>query len=282
MFNAPPSVRPMQVFLSALYDPNLEASCAIAMSVVLSLDCGTEYSCIEQDSSDRFKIDSTPLMLAVSANRSDIVRALLAEGADVKATKSSGATALHEAAKDGDAVSVNLLIAHGSLDERIYGDEETALHYAAMAGNVNALRALVAHGANIEVANSGGDTPLHLASLYGKKMLEVLLSNGAHIEAANEDGTTPLHYTSGNGDVDTVETLMAHGANIEGVDSHSRSPLHFLSSMTIGMAQRVTQVQGKPPCISLQVTERRKRPKHYLSQVPMLRQSIRKTKRLWR
>src|ERR1035441_9615733 len=57
--------------------------------------------------------DLTPLHLAVLHNHQDVVEYLLAQGADVNAKTSTGITALHEAAQNGNKEITELLLEIG-------------------------------------------------------------------------------------------------------------------------------------------------------------------------
>jgi len=56
----------------------------------------------------------TPIHSAVAARRKDIVRLLLARGADPNVQQAGGWTPLHSAAHQGDLEAVDLLLAHGA------------------------------------------------------------------------------------------------------------------------------------------------------------------------
>ncbi len=89
--------------------------------------------------------DSMPLFIAAGEGRSDIVRYLLAEGADVNARERLGDTALTEAAYYGHTTLVQELLAHGA-DVNAIGNDGTALDIALKRNNLAVADLLRHHG----------------------------------------------------------------------------------------------------------------------------------------
>ncbi len=91
----------------------------------------------------------TPLHIAARTGNPAVVRALLAAGADVKATTTSGATALHFAAAAGNPDVVKALLAKGAdpnAKESNWG--QTPLVFAAEYNRAAAIQVLMKHGAD--------------------------------------------------------------------------------------------------------------------------------------
>ena len=88
---------------------------------------------------------SAPLFIAAGEGRSDVVRYLLAEGADVNAREQLGDTALTEAAYYGHEALVNELLAHGA-DINAIGNDGTALDIALNRNNSAVAELLKHHG----------------------------------------------------------------------------------------------------------------------------------------
>ncbi|UKZ79073.1 hypothetical protein TrVFT333_006824 [Trichoderma virens FT-333] len=139
-------------------------------------------------------------------------------------------TPLHEAARNGKADVVKLLLGQGANIEAKNNDGNTPLHDAARNGKADVTKLLLARGANIEAKNNDiGDTPLHLAAWNGKAdMVKFLLDHRANIEAKDNSGNTPLRDAAWNGKADVAKLLLARGANIEAKQNdNGDTPLHL-------------------------------------------------------
>lgn len=117
----------------------------------------------------------TPLILACSVPKAEgqltIVGALLRKGADVDACNGIGQTALMRAAKEGNAETVELLLAAQADVGREDCDCNTALCHAAKTGREEVVRPIVmaarAGGCSIDHRNIQGLTPLLIACQSG-------------------------------------------------------------------------------------------------------------------
>src|SRR5713226_5507731 len=88
-----------------------------------------------------------PLFIAAGEGRSDVVRYLLTEGADVNAREKFGDTALTEATYYGHVALVKELLAHGA-DINAIGNDGTALDIALNRNNAAIVDLLKHHGGN--------------------------------------------------------------------------------------------------------------------------------------
>ena len=109
--------------------------------------------------------------------------------------------------------------------------DRTALHDAAWEGNANVVKLLLNAGADIDVGDRGGQTPLHLAALGDGEdrvaTVNALLESGAEVNARNDDRRTPLHYAWHDGEV--ARALIHGGADVDARDDDRNTPLHWAS-----------------------------------------------------
>jgi uncharacterized protein len=72
---------------------------------------------------------NTPILCAVIGHHADLVKFLIAHGADVNVPNSAGATPLHKAAVGGDCHIMELLLASGArVDARNSGGQSPLMH----------------------------------------------------------------------------------------------------------------------------------------------------------
>jgi ankyrin repeat protein len=93
----------------------------------------------------------TPLHIAAKGGHADVVRALVAAKADVRAVTTTGATPLHFAAASGSAETVTILLDGGAdVNAREPQWEQTPLMFAAAAGRTAVVKVLLARGADVK------------------------------------------------------------------------------------------------------------------------------------
>lgn len=147
-------------------------------------------------------VGSTPLMLAVAADASDIVTEILDAGAAV------------------DLQNVDGL---------------TALHFAAQEGHESTLMKLLAVNPDLELRTTGGATPLYIACQQGHlQVLRILLQAGAVVDAEYSTGATPLLAAAQNGNVPIIKELLSANANLFHVNNNQVSAVHFAASSRAG------------------------------------------------
>ena len=116
------------------------------------------------------------------------------------------------------------------LDSRQDPMGRSALHIAARAGNARSVTRMLERGFDLRVADNEGRTPLHLAASNGREeAVAVLLDAGGDISARDDEGRTPLHLASRNGHTHAVELLLKAGGEVHTLDFEGRTPLESAS-----------------------------------------------------
>ncbi|XP_025832280.1 ankyrin repeat domain-containing protein 17 isoform X2 [Agrilus planipennis] len=202
---------------------------------LLSLACSAGYFELAQvllamhaNVEDRgIKGECTPLMEAASAGHLDIVRLLVAHGADVNAQSSSGNTPLMYGCAGGHTEVVKFLLEHGANVEDHNENGHTPLMEAASAGHVELAKILLMHGAGINThSNEFKETALTLACYKGHlDMVRFLLEAGADQEHKTDEMHTALMEASMDGHVEVARLLLDSGAQVNMPADSFESPL---------------------------------------------------------
>jgi len=202
---------------------------------LLSLACSAGYYELAQvllamraNVEDRgMKGDCTPLMEAASAGHTDIVRLLIAHGADVNAQSSSGNTPLMYACAGGHEEVVRVLLEAGANVEDHNENGHTPLMEAASAGHCGVAKILLEFGAGINThSNEFKESALTLACYKGHlEMVRFLLEAGADQEHKTDEMHTALMEASMDGHVEVARLLLDSGAQVNMPADSFESPL---------------------------------------------------------
>lgn len=137
----------------------------------------------------------TPLIMAVRDYllcKQEIVKELIAAGANVSAIDADSDTPLKIATILKNGSYVQQLIAAGADLNTSFGDR-SALGYAAALSTFDIFKILLEAGAPIDSIDSYGDAPLHDAARKGNfRMVQALIDAGADPFATNAEGKTAL------------------------------------------------------------------------------------------
>ena len=210
------------------------------------------------------------LLAAMSDNSAEIVRLLIAKGADLKAVDSLKKTALIAASEGNDTGTIEMLIDAGLGVNAADILGFTPLMNAAGNNNLTAVKMLLAKGANVNaISLAGGNTvkagtialgkftPLLLASVYGPvDLVKTLLAAGADVNAKDVRGMTPLMLAVAtdrqNGEI--IRALLDKGADVNVKSEAGETALDWARKMGETPALRMlapgtiapTPVHGKP------------------------------------
>jgi len=182
----------------------------------------------------------TPLHLTVITKQHLLTRTLMTSGAKVDVKDHKGNTPLHIAAKEGDALSAEILLRPvqyeeikdltypisyqqipQNLESRNY-DGQVCIHLAAEGCHIDALSVLLSKGANINARDGkSGRTILHYAAESGNlTLLEFLLGqDNLDVDALTYSGLTPAMLAYGRNNTEVVQRLKAKGACFDSDES---------------------------------------------------------------
>ena len=179
-------------------------------------------------------------------------------------TRAFDGTKVADAAMTADVATVRALLASGEDVNAAQGDGMTALHWAARRGNAGMVRMLIAAGGNVRaMTRLGNYTPLLLASQTGQAAaIEALVAAGADVKGATAAGVTALMLASASGQVDAVKALIAGGADVNATEpTRGETALMFAAAnrrsevvraliaakADIDVATKVVSLRAAPP-----------------------------------
>ena len=145
------------------------------------------------------------------------VRALLTAGEDVNAAQGDGMTALHWASRRGENEMVRMLLAAGAnVRATTRLGNYTPLLLASQGGHAAAIDALVAAGADVKGTTAAGVTTLMLASASGQvAAVKALIAHGADVNAVEPTrGETAIMFAAAHKRAEVVRALIAAKANV--------------------------------------------------------------------
>jgi ankyrin repeat protein len=154
----------------------------------------------------------TPLFLAAEDNRLDVLKLLIAAGADVNMARADGYTPLHMAAQNGHAGVVSALLEAAGVDlNKAPADGATAgvtpLYIAPLLNQLDFVKMLITAGAGVDMACADGDAPLHVAAHQEHDdVVDLLIAAGANLHAT-------LSFALARGHAVVAQKLRAAGAN---------------------------------------------------------------------
>ncbi|XP_071041937.1 serine/threonine-protein phosphatase 6 regulatory ankyrin repeat subunit B-like [Parasteatoda tepidariorum] len=177
-----------------------------------------------------FKLNFSPLHLAVFCGHFDIIKLLLERGADFNKLNSENQRPVDLAVFLGHLESAQIFFQKKIIDinEKIHGDS-TLLNLAAECGHLDLVKFLINEGADLNVIGSFGSKPIHIAAYYGHLHIvkyfiqrdEKLLTDRGWANMSL------LHYAAGEGQTEVVKYLIEKGIDVNDECDDGFRPIHF-------------------------------------------------------
>jgi len=228
-----------------------EALTAEAARALLGAGLTSIFSAVAADAGALDQQDRqghTPLMLATYGADADLMKDLIAKGADVGARDNLGRTALFLAP---DAATADILLEAGAVLEVRDEQDVTPLIYAAHEGRAEVVARLLDHGAEIEARWQTGGTALGVAAAAGHlSTMQLLLDRGAAIAARDGDGRAPLHHAAVGDSPAVVGLLLDRGAEVDIRDERGETPLFLAAFFGKEASVDVLLSQGADPTLT--------------------------------
>ncbi|KAL3455454.1 ankyrin repeat-containing domain protein [Aspergillus heterothallicus] len=171
----------------------------------------------------------TPLSYAAARGRTEVIQALIRQGARVNIIDKDSRTPLSHAAANRHAEAIQELLKAGALIELREASNicESAPLPAICGNNHNSAMMLLENGALINHKDRRHRTPLSHASERSKNdsAVRLLVSRGADIHLKDSDGRTPLHWAVIGGNEGAVSTLVDASAESDKGDNEKLAPI---------------------------------------------------------
>lgn len=169
-----------------------------------------------------------PLADAVETGNAVAIRSLIEKKSNVNAPQADGMTALHWATYRDDEEVVRRLLAAGADPKAVNRYKVFPLSLACTNGNTAIVTLLLKAGADPNLALPGGETALMTASRTGKiGPVRELLARGAAVDAREHKGQTALMWAAAEGHLEVVDALLKAGAEFRTQLASGFTPLLF-------------------------------------------------------
>ena len=196
----------------------------------------------------------SPLTMACYCGRLDIVKKLVACGADINIKDTENRTLLMIACVQGSLEVAQYLIESKVSDVNGHSLDTltTPLIYAVLSGKCELVSLLLDHGADVEMKDNDGFTPLITACDHNDThMVNLLVSRGANIEARDNELTTPLIRAAFRGHELCVLEMIKLGGDVNAIDKYRWDSLLWAAREGHTGVVKTLLSHGAVPCVDL-------------------------------
>ena len=164
-----------------------------------------------------------PLQNAAAFGHKEVVELLIANGADVNIRNLMNLTALDQANILDLTDTIALLRKHGGKTGGELWAEESILGAAGI-GDIGLVKKHLSDGVDVMQRDDMKATSLHHSAT--SEVAALLIKNGANVNAKDIGGQTPLHEAVNTGILKVAELLITKGADVNAKDESEDTPLH--------------------------------------------------------
>ncbi|CAG9760116.1 unnamed protein product [Ceutorhynchus assimilis] len=181
---------------------------------------------------------NSALMVAIKAEKNEMIQYLVHAGADLTLKGIDGMTCLHVAAEYGNLEACKVILdssfAHKNFVNLQDDNGWTPLAWACDYNFFDIAKYFISNGADINIRDVQHNVPLHWAAFKGNtQVVELLLSFNADINVQNVHGDTPLHLSARDDHYNCVIMLLSRKADVSTINSDNSTALN--SSVANGL-----------------------------------------------
>lgn len=168
---------------------------------------------------------STALLWACHYNRRDAAVQLIRAGANPNLHNRYQISPLHEAARNGNAELIALLLEAGADAKHVSAGNENALMTAARTGRADAVQQLIGQGIDLNLGSRAKQTALMWAAAEGHlAVIDLLLKQGANPLLESQGGFTALMFAARAGHSAALHRLLEAGVDVNATTTRASSP----------------------------------------------------------
>ena len=183
--------------------------------------------------------------LAAKNGHVEMLKVMLEKQVNINLTEDepgeAGATPLHLACSHSQVDVVKLLIAAGADDTLKNSQGETPAHFVLLQNkwgaklNQEQKAELLKELKHLDIPREDGQTPLMLLTFWDEDLLPIFLDKGVNVNHTDNDGRTALMLIT---DKDIIKGLLQAGAEINVADNSGNTALHYaLESCSVETAR---------------------------------------------
>jgi uncharacterized protein len=170
-------------------------------------------------------INEPPIILALCENKKKVIQWLLSKNVNLNDKENP---AILMACSNGDIEMVKLLIARGANVNAKHKTGKTAMNDALYGNNYAVIALLIENGYDLK---KDGVSLRQAVSARQKQAVKIFLDNDVDVNFCIPDivfpyNSTPVHIAAQNNDLETVKLLVEKGADLTIKDNYGERPYH--------------------------------------------------------